>query len=73
MLARQVLFHLSHASSLLWSGYFGDRVLAFAQAEILLFYAFHCCWDDRCMPPCSAFVRGDGGLTNIFAWASLEP
>jgi hypothetical protein len=28
--AKQVLYHLSYASSTFCSGYFGDRVLAFA-------------------------------------------
>jgi hypothetical protein len=34
ILARQVLYHLIHASNILCSGYFRDRVLLFAQAGL---------------------------------------
>jgi hypothetical protein len=36
MLARQVLYHLSHTPISLCSGYFGDRVSLFAQAALNL-------------------------------------
>jgi hypothetical protein len=41
--AKQALYHLSHTSSLFCSGYFGDRVLLFAQAVLSpsILY-FHC-------------------------------
>jgi hypothetical protein len=48
--ARQVLYHLSHASSPFCSGYFGDRALHFTRpacSVIVLFYASCCSWDDR--------------------------
>jgi hypothetical protein len=51
-------------------GYFIDRVSFFAQAGwtmILLFYASHQSWGDRCAPPCLAFLHWDGGLTNFLS------
>jgi hypothetical protein len=50
MLAMQVIYHLSLTSNPFFSGYFGDKVLFFAQSSwtvVLLFHASHCSWDDR--------------------------
>jgi hypothetical protein len=51
VLARQVLYCLSQASSPFCSVYFRDRVLLFCPTwtTILLFYASCYCWDDRRM------------------------
>jgi hypothetical protein len=56
------------------SGYFGDRVSLFAQADLahvppsLDFPPLL----GQHIPPCSAFLQWDGGHANIFAWAGLE-
>jgi hypothetical protein len=38
---------MKHASSPLWSDYFGDRVLFFAWTAILKFSSSYLCWDDK--------------------------
>jgi hypothetical protein len=53
MLARQVLYHVSHTSISFCSGYFRDKASLFVLAGltvIVLFYASHHSWDDRHMP-----------------------
>jgi hypothetical protein len=54
VLARQVFYHLSHASSPFCSVYFGDRVLLLCPGQPRLWSSYLCpwsSWDDRCMPP----------------------
>jgi hypothetical protein len=73
-----VLFCLNHAFSLFYSGYFGDRVSHFAQfwSSIFLFYTSCCCWDDRCIPPHSAFFHWDGvsqTFLSRLAWKCVPP
>jgi hypothetical protein len=53
-LARQAVYHLSHASNPFSSGHFGDRVSLFprmAWTVIFQFYVIHSNWDDRCALP----------------------
>jgi hypothetical protein len=71
--ARQVLNHLSQDPSPFYSGYFGDRVLLFAQAildhdpRILSFLLLLEWQTDVTMP---SFFPWDRGLTNLFKLGS---
>jgi hypothetical protein len=53
VLELEALYCFSYTSSPFSSGYFGDKVLLLprpAWTKILLFYASHWSWDDRCAP-----------------------
>jgi hypothetical protein len=71
--------YVSWATPSMWSFYsccFGDMILLLAQlcwAMILLFYAFHCSWDDRWAPQCPAFFHWDGVSKSFFTQAGREP
>jgi hypothetical protein len=61
---------LTHVSSPFELGYFGDRVLLFAQADLGSdppVYASHCSWDDRRLPPHRTF-----SVVTDFAQADLK-
>jgi hypothetical protein len=63
MLARQVLYHLSHTPKALFSfGYFSERIFHFCLGlkqsySLCLSYS----WDDRCIPPSNLVVEMGGG------------
>jgi hypothetical protein len=65
--AGHALYRLSHSPSPFCSGYFGDRPLLFAPADLdhdpPLFYTSRPCWDDRHVPLHPA-ISLDGGLKN---------
>jgi hypothetical protein len=73
VLGRQVLCHLSHASSSFCSDYFGDRSSLFAQAGLdhdSPVFCFLLWWDDWHMPPCPVFFQWHGVLQTLF-WLRL--
>jgi hypothetical protein len=78
VLARQVLYHLSHASSPFCYGSFGPRVF-FSQVDldhdlpILCFYASSHCWDGRCTPPCLTFFHWDEVLQTFLLRLACDP
>jgi hypothetical protein len=71
MLARQVLYCLSHSSFPFCYGYFGDRIFLFTQTDLdrdsILSFLYH--WDDK-RP---AISHWDGILQLFFPHAGLEP
>jgi hypothetical protein len=65
LLAKQVLYHWNHTSTLFCCGYFGDRVSLFAWAGldwVLLFYTSHHHWGYRNIPAHADFFHWDGVL-----------
>jgi hypothetical protein len=76
MLARKVLYHLSRASNHFCSGYFGDRVLLFAQSDqdhdpCILSLPLSLGWQADITTPGYFQIRRD--FASFFAWKSLGP
>jgi hypothetical protein len=74
-LIRQVLDHLSYATSPFCCAYFGDRVSlfnpAFLDHDLPVDASCHCC-NDRRMPPDTAFFPVRWGMTNFFCLGCSE-
>jgi hypothetical protein len=62
-------------------GYFGDRVSLLCPDQSGLqssYVCFPCRWDNRCAPPCPAFIGWNGGvvswnLLQVLTWNSGPP
>jgi hypothetical protein len=76
--ARQVLYHLSHSSSPFCSGYFGDRVLLFAQTGLdcdppILGFPQLLEWQVHATTPSFFFHWDEVSQTFFLTQAGLEP
>jgi hypothetical protein len=71
-----ILYSLSHTFSPFCFGCFGDKGLTFYPGRprpiLILFYAFHCYWDDKGTSLCPAFSHWDRVMQTCFAQGVLD-